>query len=321
MNSVFTSALFLSLLLFPSMGQAQEQSLPRLKIVGNHFESVDGTPVSLRGVSLCSLDWHKPLGLLESAATTWNPNIIRLPVQPREWKKTDPARYLKDKLDPAVKLCVKHNVYCIIDWHQISNWQDEEKNKKLEEFWSIVAPRYAGNPHILYEVYNEPTEPKSRNRENWIAFRDKMQVWVDKIREDAPQTVLLIGSPSWSQLPAFAVADPLKGDNLAYVMHPYPGNFPAKTWDKAFGNASKTIPIFLSEWGWTRSEKAFHIIRGTQEAFGEPLKQYLQERPHIGWTAWSYDPKCGPAMLGSDAEMGAFVKQWLSEPVTPPKAD
>ena len=44
----------------------------------------------------------------------------------------------------------------------------------------------------------------------------------------------------------------------------------------------------------------------------------MDARPHINWTAWSYDPECGPAMLGSDREMGKFVRDWLEESASPP---
>lgn len=287
--------------------------LPRILTSGNQYETPEGKPVHLRGVSLCSLDWHRPLHLLKEAATEWKPNIIRLPVQTKEWKQLKPEKYLRERLDPAVKICRDEGVYCIIDWHQIGNWNKPENTSDLEEFWKIVAPRYATNTNIIYEVFNEPTSPGASTRANWIAFRDRMQVWVDQIRAEAPHTLLLIGSPNWSQLPAFAVEDPVKGKNLAYVMHAYPGNFGPKSWDKAFGEASKSIPIFMSEWGWSTHDSAFHIVKGTQEGFGEPLKTYFNERPHIGWTAWSFDPQCGPSMKGNDKEMGGFVKQWLDE--------
>lgn len=289
------------------------EPLPRIITSGNQYETPEGKPIHLRGVSLCSLDWHKPLDLLKEVTTEWKPNIVRLPVQPKEWRQMEPEKYLRERLDPAVKICKEQGVYCIVDWHQIGDWNKPEETKELENFWKIVAPRYATNTNIIYEVFNEPTGPGARTKENWRAFRDRMQVWVDHIRADAPHTLLLIGSPNWSQLPAFAVEDPVKGKNLAYVMHAYPGNFGPATWDSAFGNAAKTIPIFMSEWGWTTSEDTFYIIKGTQEGFGAPLKTYFNERPHIGWTAWSYDPKCGPAMTGNDTEMGDFVRQWLDE--------
>lgn len=309
--SKYLIAIFIVFLAAPVSAQDADE-LPRLKTEGNKFTTADGTPISLRGVSLCSIEWHAPLKQIETIGTEWKVNIVRLPVQPREWDRYGPAKYMKDKLDPAVALCKKHGFYCIIDWHEISDWDKPDKVKRLEQFWQIVAPRYAANPNILYEVFNEPVGPKKKDKENWLAFRTKMQGWVDQIRESAPRTVLLIGSPHWSQMTSFAAKDPLDGDNLGYVAHIYPNYKPA-SWDKAFGEAAQTVPVFLSEWGWSTGEKAFYVIKGTQKDYGEPMKAYLNERPHIGWTAWSYDPKCAPAMTGKDQEMGAFVKEWLEE--------
>jgi len=80
-----------------------------------------------------------------------------------------------------------------------------------------------------------------------------------------------------------------------------------------FGNASAKIPLFITEWGWSAQEKSWWGIKGDQRTYGDPLKAYLEARPQIGWTAWSYDPKCGPSMLGTDKDMGEFVKAWLEE--------
>jgi endoglucanase len=307
--------LFAALIMMSAPAFAGE--LPRLQTSGNQFETPEGKRVDLRGVSLCSLEWHKPLEQIKAAAETWKPNIIRLPVQPREWVKTPPLKYLQNRLDPAVKLCGELGLYCIIDWHGIHDWDDAEKTKNLENFWKIVAPRYATNKNIIYEVFNEPVGPSEKSEENWLKFRKEMQVWVDSIRTAAPHTVILVGSPHWSQLTSFAAENPLEGKNLAYVMHAYPNYKPA-SWDKAFGNAAKKVPVFLSEWGWSTVEGSIDVIRGTKEEYGVPMKQYLQENPQIGWTAWSYDPLCGPAMLGPDAEMGEFVKTWLEEETKKP---
>ena len=308
--------LIATLILFLSApAAAQDQTLPRLQVNGNTLQTVDGTPVTLRGVSLCSLDWHKPHDLMRKISTgpeAWKANVLRLPVQPKEWRKKEPIKYLRQNIDPAVKLCKENGLYCIIDWHEINDWTKPEVARELEEFWKIVAIRYAGTPNILYEVFNEPTEPKKRDAANWALWRTQMQKWVDMIRKDAPDTVLLIGSPHWSQMPSFAVDAPLEGKNLAYVVHVYP-NYKPKQWDALFGDAAEHIPIFMTEWGWTDDKDAFWVIRGNQETFGQPLKDYLDARPQISWTAWSYDPKCGPAMLGKDTDMGAFVKDWLAE--------
>jgi endoglucanase len=298
-----------------SLPQSLPKPLPRLSIEGNRFVDETGMPVTLRGVSLCSLEWHKPLEQIRDVTTPptkWNANILRLPVQLKEWDRVGPQDYIKDYLDPAVKACTERGIYCIIDWHAIDKWSEVETAKKLENFWTIVAPRYAANPNILYEVFNEPAEPKGRTIENWLAWRESAQTWVDLIRKRARKTPILVGSPHWSQMPSFAVQEPFEGNNLAYVVHVYP-IWKERQWDELFGDASKTIPIFITEWGWSAQEKSWWGIKGNREDYGDKLRAYLDARPWINWTAWSYDPKCGPAMLGGDKDMGEFVQEWLKD--------
>jgi len=305
------------LLLFPLDAFAQD--VQRWQTKNNYFQTMAGEKVTPRGVSLCSLEWHKPLEQIKSVTTppdNWNINILRLPVQVREWDRVGADSYIKDYLDPAVKLCREKKLQCIIDWHEVGRWDDAENIKKLDDFWAQVAPRYAADRNIIYEIFNEPTEPKSKSAENWAAWKSFIQKRVDMVRMKAPNTLLLIGSPHWSQMPSFAAEDPVTGKNIAYVMHLYP-NYKPGSWDKAFGNAAEKVPVILTEWGWSAAEKHkgnyANPVYGTEEDFGKPLKEYLDARPHIGWTAWSYDEKCGPAMLGPDKDMGAFVKSWLEE--------
>ncbi len=292
------------------------QELQRIGTKGNVFQTPDGKPVALKGVSLCSLEWHRPLEQIEQVTSSpdkWNVNVLRLPVQVKEWDRYGAQKYIRDYLDPAIKMCRDKNMYCIIDWHEIGAWNNPEDIKKLEDFWERVAPRYATDRNIIYEIFNEPTDPTAKTRENWLAWKKQMDKWVRDIRKDAPHTLLLIGSPHWSQMPSFAVEDPIEGKNLAYVMHLYP-NYAVKDWDKLFGTAAEKIPVILTEWGWSSNDAVKgEVTYGSLESYAEPLKAYLDARPHIGWTAWSYDPNCGPAMLGSDKEMGDFVKKWLEE--------
>ncbi len=141
---------------------ANSNMLPKLSTVENKFVQENGTAVTLKGVSLCSLAWHKPLDQIARVThpeTGWNPKILRLPVQPRMWEIEGAGPYMRKRIDPAVELCNKNGVYCIIDWHKIGNWTDPEVNEELMNFWSNVAPRYANNRNVLYEVFNEPTKP------------------------------------------------------------------------------------------------------------------------------------------------------------------
>jgi endoglucanase len=291
-------------------------SLEQLITQGNTFTNQTGEVIRLRGVSLCSLAWHSPLEQIKQVSdvnTGWHPNILRLPVQVREWDRIGEDAYIRGRLDPAVKLCRENGVYCIIDWHLIAAWDDPVSDQRLRDFWRKIAPIYANDPNILYEIFNEPTTPKQRTRENWLKWRDKAQSWVDFIRTMAPETILLVGSPHWDQMTSFAVEDPIVGNNIGYVTHVYPNYKPHK-WDKLFGDAAAKIPMIITEWGWSSAESSEDsLLFGSADSYGQPLRDYLDARPQIGWTAWSYDPRCGPAMLGRDKDMGDFVKKWLKD--------
>jgi endoglucanase len=299
-----------------SQNFALSAPLPQLKTESNYFTNNLGEPIKLRGVSLCSLAWHSPLEQIKQVSdvnTGWHPNILRLPVQVREWDRIGGDAYIRSRLDPAVKLCRENGVYCIIDWHLIAAWDDPVSDKRLRDFWRKVAPLYADNSNVLYEIFNEPTTPKQRTRENWLRWRNKAQSWVDFIRTMAPETILLVGSPHWAQMTSFAAEDPIYGKNIGYVTHVYPNYKPHK-WDKLFGDAAAKIPMMITEWGWSSSATSKDsLLYGNTENFGQPLRDYLDARPYIAWTAWSYDPHCGPAMLGNESDMGDFVKKWLSD--------
>lgn len=292
-------------------------SLSALKVVGNEvITKENGHPIRFRGVSLCSLAWHSPLEQIKEVTDVnngWHANILRLPVQAREWDRGSHQSYIRNRLEPAIKLCIAKNVYCIIDWHLIAAWDSAETDEKVREFWKMVAPLYADNSNIIYEIFNEPTTPKARTRENWLKWRERAQTWVDYIRSLAPETILLVGSPHWDQMTSFADELPFKGENIAYVTHVYP-QWKPESWDQLFGKAADSVPMMITEWGWSSAKQSKDtLLYGTRESFGQPLRNYLDARPHIGWTAWSYDPRCGPSMLGVDADMGDFVKQWLRE--------
>ena len=92
MNNILIMALCFALFL-PVAARANQIPLPRLHVKGNGFVTPAGESMTLRGVSLCSLSWHDPMALLKDLGrkdSGWNVNVVRLPVQPQEWKRLGP---------------------------------------------------------------------------------------------------------------------------------------------------------------------------------------------------------------------------------------
>ncbi len=298
-------------------------STPWLSISGRDIKDPDGKTVILRGVSLVDISVAnsrtRNASLLIDMATDnangWYARVIRLPVYPNAidgqpgWI-ADPDGYFTKHLDPAVQHCISRQVYCIIDWHYIKDYNSQGVDTATRAFWIYVAPKYADSPNVIFELYNEPIYP-----DDWRAWKKTAQPWVDVIRTNAPKNLILVGGPRWSQNVSEAAADPFSGGNLVYAAHIYPEHGGANIWDSWFGDSSKTAPYFITEWGWQQGGNL--PTSGTKSGFGVPFSAYLDSKG-VSWTAWVFDDFWQPMMfdtswnlLGGENYMGQFTKDLL----------
>jgi endoglucanase len=288
---------------------------PWLHVNGNWLNDPQGNRVVLRGVAVVTPKDHAARGGIAAVVDrVTEPNlysrVVRVPVHPTDW--TGQA-YVDQYLKPCVDALTKKGVYVIIDLHYISAYGSLDA--KVKDFWSVVAPAFKDYSNVLYEVFNEPTNPGGQS--GWPTWKAAAQPWVDLIRAAAPKNPILVGSPTWSQDARFAVTDPFKGDNLIYVIHVYPIH---TNWDQMFGVPSTKIPIFLSEWGYQNAGSFGSEVKGTTSVYGAQMKAYLAAHPNVSSTAWVFDHSWYPVMcdrnyklLGGEDYQGEFVQAFLSE--------
>ena len=74
----------------------------------------------------------------------------------------------------------------------------------------------------------------------------------------------------------------------------------------------------ITEWGY-RVGWGNDIGNGTESSFADPFRAFVEARG-LSWTAWCADTLWEPVMfapdwtlLRSEADMGGFVQDWLSE--------
>ncbi|GAB3679989.1 hypothetical protein GCM10028857_02070 [Salinarchaeum chitinilyticum] len=229
--------------------------------------------------------------------------------------------FASDYLDPAIEHCREHGVYAIVDYHTIEPYDTEDVDERIRTFWNEMAPRYADDPHVLYELFNEPTEPYGSGLDSWNTWRDTAQPWVDLVRGHAPDTPLIIGSPMWTSLTRFAAEAPFEGEDLIYAAHIYPSDGP-DAWADTYSPPTDSVPVMVTEWGYLDVEGNGHDphMRGTTSGWGEPFREWLESHETVGWTAWCFDSVWDPQMftdswdlMGGEYYMGRFTKNWLYE--------
>lgn len=302
---------------------ARAISTPWLSVSGRYIKDPQGNNVVLRGVSLVDVGVadSRPRGAVEltnmvtDESNGWYARVVRFPVYPNAIDETpgwlaNPDAYFNNHLDPAIQNCVARQIYCIIDWHYISDYNTSAIDTSTRAFWSYVAPKYANTPNVIFELFNEPMNP-----DNWSTWKATAQPWVDLIRSYAPNNLILIGGPRWSQNLSSAASSPFTGSNLVYVAHIYPEHGGQSNWDSWFGNAANSVPFFVTEWGWQQGGNT--PTSGTLSGYGVPFSNYLESKG-LSWTAWVFDQWWQPVMfdtsynlLGGEAYMGQFTKDFL----------
>ena len=108
------------------------------------------------------------------------------------------------------------------------------------------------------------------------------QALVKTIRSNAPDSIILIGSGTWSQDLQDPAADPVVGTNLMYTCHFYAGTHGAWLRQRIADAQKRGLAVFVSEWGASRADGSGGVF--TQES--ETWLNFLHQNG-ISWANWS----------------------------------
>ncbi len=339
-------------------------SMPALSVSGNLIKDSTGKTVVLRGVAIPdigSLDVAAGGATGVSArideilgAAMLDVDVIRMPVYPETCfnggqpyyspepfpvgtpaaatampvpKVLSATDYINNVLKPAVTYAESKGLYVIIDYHQIDNVTGADNSgADAVTFWTQMAPVFASDPNVIYEAFNEPIDTTDGvTAGNWsTTFTTMAQSWVTAIRAGAPNTLIIMGSPSWSQYPTGSSGLTNAG-NIVFTAHLYPGNWPGTapmgggaTFQSRIDTAAMTVPIFMTEWGFQTTGSTKSNLYTADDTWGTSLKTDAT-MTGASWTAWVADPSWGPPMFGNATattltDFGTFVQTWLKSP-------
>jgi hypothetical protein len=303
---------------------------PGLHVVGTKLiDGTTGQEVHLHGVNRPSTEWVSTGEMLSAAdiatIASWKANVIRIPLNQDFWlpnaAQHDPN--YAGTIAQEVAWAEANGMYVILDLH----WSDAgdatitQSGQQLMAdenslaFWKDLAPRYANDPHVLYELYNEPHDIDwglwlngGATSGGWMGVG--MQELYDAVRALAPN-VILIGGNGWAGDLSGVPQYPVQGHDLMYVAHNYDFNHACGTFqpaqaDASYGTVSLTYPVMMTEFGETDCSAQFVV----------PAMAYFDQHD-LSWLAWAWYPGgCSfPAVIndwsGSPSTMGAAIQQHL----------
>ncbi|MCR5654701.1 MAG: glycoside hydrolase family 5 protein [Lachnospiraceae bacterium] len=224
-----------------------------LRVIGNELTDKEGTPVQLRGISTSGLQWYPEYVNREfftQMVKEWKADIVRLAMYTVEggYCEMDEEGKKKQKeiIDLGVKLAVELGIYILIDWHILHDSNPLIHVEEAKLFWDEISKKYADCPNVLFEICNEPNEGCL-----WPDIHKYADTILPIIRKNAKDTIVIVGTPNWSQELDKAVVDPVTGyDNIMYALHFYADTHKQSLRD-IFVQAHDMdkLPIFVTEFG------------------------------------------------------------------------
>ena len=252
-----------------------------LHVKGVQLTDEHDNPLVLRGMSF---GWHcfwprfYNAGAVQWLATDWKANVVRAAVgiEPGENSYLKRPEWSVEKIKAVIEAAIKQNIYVIIDWHSHNINLAEAKS-----FFAQMAGQYGTNPHVIYEIFNEPDE------ESWADVKKYSIEIIETIRAIDPDNIILVGTPHWDQDVHLAADDPITGfSNIMYTLHFYAGTHSQYLRDRGNYALSKKLPLFISE-------SAGMEATGDGPINNTEWQRWIDwaEQNKISWVTWSVSDK------------------------------
>lgn len=293
----------------------------QLSVKNGQLVDKSGKGYQLRGMSTHGLTWF-PEFVNESAFKTlrddWNTNVVRLAMYVDEWGNGQ--CYMGNKsgslelLEKGVDICIKLDMYVIIDWHVLNPGDPSKYTNEAKSFFETVSKRYAKYPNVIYEICNEPNGGASWSG-NIKPYAEKI---IPVIRKNAPNSVIIVGTPTWSQEIDKPLSDPLNYKNVMYAFHFYAATH-AGLRSNVENCVAQGLPVFVSEFGTCdASGGGANDFNETQKWLSYFDKQGIS---YCNWSICNKDETCLVLRPGTSAngnwsesdltENGKWMRNWF----------
>jgi len=290
-----------------------------LRTQGNRIYDAYG-PVVLRGVVINGTELGVPDFPTDSEigrAAAWGSNLVRVPLNESLWLNTCTAAAPSNS--PAYPAQVAAEVGSITSRHMValldlhfnvthvcggSAPQAMADTAYSPTFWEQVAARFASNPLVAFDLYNEPHDISDSvwlrggtATYGGIPFQAAgMQQLYDAVRAKAPTNLVFASGNTWGNDPSSL---PLQGAGIVDAVHDYTCQTPPCHATDPYNPS----PI-LSRWTTVEESTPVAVTEfGFPGRFDGTFNTNLvaaADRAGIGWVAFAFDNTGTPFSLLAD---------------------
>lgn len=283
-----------------------------LSVKGKQLVDEKGQAVQLRGISTHGIAWF-PDFVNQDAVTQlskdWGANLFRIAMYTDEnggYCTDGDKEKLKALVTDGVEYAKQADMYVIVDWHILHDSNPLTHKAEALQFFKEMTEKLKGEKHVLYEICNEPNSGCS-----WEDIKTYANEVIPVIRENAPEAVILVGTPTWSQEIEKPQNDPITGyDNIMYTLHFYAATHKEDLRSKMVNAVEAGTPVFVSEYGLCDASGNGGNDLGQAQSWIDTMDQH-----GISYAVWSFCNKEETSALiaSSCRKTSGFTREDLSE--------
>lgn len=293
----------------------------KLSVKGTDIVDKNGNMYQLKGVSTHGIAWFPDYvnkDCFQTFRDDWGANLIRLAMYTHEnggYCTDGDKGYLKGLIDDGVNYATELGMYVIVDWHILHDLNPQVNKEEAKKFFQEMSVKYKDYDNVIYEICNEPNGGTT-----WADVKSYAEEVIPIIRENAPDAIIIVGTPNWSQDVDIASQDPITGyDNIMYAAHFYAATHTDNIRGKVQTALDNGLPVFISEFSICDASGNGAIDYGQADKWFELIDS--NNLSYAGWnisnkneTSSLIKPDCNKLSGWSDNELsetGIWLKKTI----------
>lgn len=286
----------------------------KLAVSGTDLVDASGSKFQLKGVSTHGLTWFADFvskDTYQYFKDSFGINLVRFAMYTDTGdsygycsggNKSEIEELLGKGVDAATDL----GLYVIIDWHILNDNDPNMHIDDAKDFFDRISKKYASYGNVIYEIANEPNGGTT-----WDSVKSYAETIIPIIRKNAPDAIIIVGTPTWSQDVDVAAADPITDQtNLMYAVHFYAATHKDDLRNKVQSALDSGLPVFVSEFGLCDASGNGSIDYDQSDAWFDLIND-----KNLSYAAWNISNKAETSSLfdSSCTKTSGFTDDDLSD--------
>ncbi len=235
---------------FDSLTESPYDTHGKLSVVEAQLIDDSGQPFQIRGISSSTPEFLNS-DVLSHLKLAWHANTVRLAVSSDSetgYASLDEAGRLayQDILVNVVKEAYSLGLYVVIDWHTPENWEPSLNKDIALSFFQSLSLKLQGYDHVLYEICGNPKTTASWNQISLYAAEI-----IDVIRLNAPNSIIIVGTPNWEFGLEAVMLNPISRNNLLYSFQLYATAVGDEHREALFLAVQNKLPLIVSQFSFS----------------------------------------------------------------------